>query len=151
MKISPVVFLMTSCFMLIEKITTGYLLVKIDQKLQTEKRGPLKCIQGNIYGACPEAEHICYFQLDGNEEVLKVLKQSCSDYDSYVNKCFVIKPGPIVSCFCAGDGCNINCAWVDCKPRKNQPNSTNLPFPFPMNSTLKELDDECTAKCWPSV
>jgi len=139
--------------MLIEKITTRYLLVEINQKLRTEKSGPLSCWQKNEekvwYGTCPEGMNkSCYFALD----YLGRIDPKCSNADWDINTCYVKQDTyPYVVCWCNDDNCNSYCSWFDCKPYKIQLNSTNVDFPEVMNSTLKEFDEVCTAKCWPNV
>ena len=126
--------------------------------------GPLKCIQyaGNVsgkpfYGKCPEGvDKSCYFFLNGNGKGVGVLSQGCSDSDFFPNTCHVKKwngHDSHVQCYCNGDGCNIYCAWVDCKPMKNQPNSTIRHFPEIVGNGVQERkwEEECTAKCWPIV
>jgi len=156
MKISPVIFLTASCFMLIEKIATRYLLVEIDQKLRTKTSGRLKCIvtdAGQLtYETCPENENnSCYFKLNGNAKDVGILHLGCSSMDAFINTCHKDNSRPNVFCWCNGDGCNVYCSAVDCKPKKIQYNSTNVDFPKVLNSPLKEWDEECTAKCWPNV
>ena len=121
--------------------------------------GRLKCFVHDDLGylaleECPDDEYkSCYFAVNGDiiNNNIGTIDRMCSNIDTFINTCYMDRAARSVMCWCNGDGCNIYCAWVNCKPEKIQFNSTNVDFPDVLNSTLKEWDEECTAKCWPIV